>query len=122
MNFGSTLGIGDSANNWDTVFATVEEALNALSQGREGEEAFDRIQKFESTPEQDDLAYAGMLDSASDGYDWLTNNCWGVIEDGLDAASIDRVIGSWYPNQAFNLNESVATTLNFNDVLNGLAE
>jgi len=108
-------------HTWANKYNTLADALKALNKGRDGEASFDKIQRFDATPAEDDFAYGAMLDGASKGYDWLTNNCWSVIEAGLEAANI-RHEGAFYPNAAFSVNERNATTLDFNDVLNGWAE
>jgi hypothetical protein len=84
---------------------------------------FDNIQRFDTTPGQDDVAYQAMLEAAARGFDWATNNCWYVIEEGLEAAMVTHE-EAWFPNQAFVYNwlSQFATELNFNDVKNGLAE
>jgi len=123
MNHGGGNTDPDVINSWSNKYDSVSDALSALKNGRTGEDAFDRIQKFDTTPGQDDIAYGAMLDSAAEGFDELTNNCWDVIEDGLDAGNVDRVIGSFTPNQAFNLNAGQCSEiLNFDDVVNGIAE
>ena len=129
MNHGTAIGIGSSANNWATKYNSLSEALQALNSGRTGDYAFDKIQKWDTTPAQDDIAYQKMLDRASQEYSAVTNNCWQVIQAGIYEAMYP--LGSLYcsilpgPNLAFTDNYLKIfgpKSLDFNMVLNGMIE
>ena len=122
INHGTSIGIGDSYNTWSKKFNTLSDALNKLNEGRTGDYAFNRIQRFDTTFTQDDLAYAKMLERAALPYSKITNNCWSVIESGLDESGA-HYSTALTPNGAFNDNGKYnATNLDFNKVKNGLAE
>ncbi len=122
FNFGSNIGVGDTANNWGTSFSTLSSALSALNVDRPGDDAFTRIQRWTSSSAQDDFAYSAMLQSASQPYSSITNNCFTTIQDGLSAANLNYLWNNT-PNGAFLDNGLFfATNLNFTDVQNGIAE
>jgi RHS repeat-associated protein len=115
-------------HSWNNTYNSVSEALNTLNAGRTGDEAFDRIQRWETSSAQDDIAYTAMLNAASETYNPLTNNCWQAVQVGVEqvfAFSSLYVSDTIIPNHAFAMNGLKLfgpTTLDFQDVLNGVAE
>ena len=129
LNHGSSIGIGANANNWQTTFNSVSEALRMLNSGRTGDDSFDMIQKWETSYAQDDIAYQKMLERASEDYDTFLNNCWQVVCAGILEAFYP--LGNMYcsilpiPNSAFlaNLaNPLGPKLLDFYNVLLGIEE
>ena len=121
-NFGGDGGGYSMGDQNDKTYATAQEALAALNKGREGIYEYDKVQKWDTTPEQDKLAQDANKKHIDDGnYSWYWNNCTDAVEAALEAAGVDYETGV-KPSTLFNNNEKYATTLNYKDFKRGLVE
>ena len=138
INHGGTNTDPEKIHSWGNIYSSVADALAALQAGRSGNDLFDSIQKWETSPAQDDIAYGKMLEGAAQNYSWEYNNCWKVIRDGIREAFYP--LGELYcsdgylllppisipiPNVAYlenYLNPFGPKSLNFNRVIQGLEE
>ena len=121
-NFGGAGGGYTIGNPKDRTYATAQEALAALNNGREGAYEYDKVQKWNTTPEQDRKAQEANKAHIDAGkYGELLNNCTDAVEAALKAAGVKHSTGLM-PATLFSNNKSTATTLNYNDFKNGVIE
>ena len=69
--------------------ATLSEAFSDLSGSRQGEDAFDSIQKWQTMTSQDTAAIIAAKNSVDRGYAPITNNCVATVRDALEAAGVE---------------------------------
>ena len=121
-NFGGAGGGYTMGNPNDKTYATAQEALAALNYGREGKYEYDKVQKWNTTPEQDRKAQdANKAHIDAGGYGEILNNCTDAVEAALKAAGVEYSTGVM-PATLFNNNKNNATTLNYNDFKKGITE
>ena len=121
-NFGGAGGGYTMGDQNDKTYATAQEALAALNKGREGIYEYDKVQKWDTTPEQDKKAQdANKAHIDAGGYGEILNNCTDAVEAALDAADVKHSTGVM-PKTLFDNNKNNATTLNYNDFKNGIIE
>ena len=121
-NFGGAGGGYTMGNPNSPTYATAQEALAALNYGREGKYEYDKVQKWNTTPEQDRKAQdANKAHIDAEGYGEILNNCTDAVEAALNAAGVEYSTGAM-PATLFNNHKNNATTLNYNDFKKGITE
>ena len=121
-NFGGAGGGYTMGNHNDQTYPTAQKALEALNYGREGKYEYDKVQKWNTTPEQDRKAQdANKAHIDAEGYGEILNNCTDAVEAALKAAGVEYSTGAM-PETLFNNNKNNATTLNYNDFKKGIIE
>ena len=121
-NFGGSGGGYTTGNQNDKTYATAQEALATLNNGRGGTYEYDKVQKWDTTPEQDKKAQdANKAHIDAGGYGEVSNNCTDAVEAGLKAADVNYSTGLM-PGTLFNNNQNKATTLDYTKFKNGQIE
>ena len=123
-NFGGTGGgyRTGAKEEQDIAYKTPQEALAALNNGRAGDYEYDRVQKWDTTSDQDKKAQdASKAHIDAGGYGEISNNCTDAVEAALDAAGVKYSTGIM-PWTLFENNRPFATTLDYDKFKNGQIE